>query len=69
MICDEYRLNQKLANRMNVSAVRAYPGLELENDGPECMEIVPVEDFAGLDEPEGGFCGRLYAPAGIGGAE
>ena len=54
---------------MNVSTVRTYPGLELENDGPECMEIVSVEDFAGLDESEGGFGRRLYAPAGIGGAE
>ena len=30
------------------------------------MEIVPVEDFAGLDDTEGGFCRRLDPSAGIG---
>ena len=40
---------------MDISTVGAYPGLELEDDSPECMKIVPVEDLAGLDEPEGGL--------------
>ena len=51
---------------MYVSTVRAYPGLELKNCSLECGEIVSVEDFARLDEAESGFCGRLYASAGIG---
>ena len=55
-----------MANRIYVSAVRTYPGLELKNDSPECVEIVSVEYLAGLDDTEGGFCRRLDPSAGIG---
>ena len=41
------------------------PGLELKNVGPECNEIVPVENLAFLDDAETGFGRRLDASARI----
>ena len=58
-----------MANSVYVSTVRAYPGLELKDGSLECIEIVSVKDFAGFDDPEGGFCRRLYAPSGVGRTE
>lgn len=49
------RLNQKLANRVYVSTIREYSGLKLKNDSLECIEIVSVEDFSGLNDTEGRF--------------
>lgn len=40
---------------MNISTIRAYPGLKLKDDSLERVEIVSVEDPSGLDDAEGGF--------------
>ena len=52
---------------MDVSTVGMDAGLELKDDSPESVQVVPVKDLSGLDNAESGSGGSLDAPAGIGG--
>ena len=48
-------LNQQIANGIDISSDGMYSGLELKKDSLECVEIISVEDFSGLDYTETRF--------------